>query len=348
MANVLNRITKELRFSVNTPDFPTSDWIVNPDMSAVAGLPPKFWQIIGDQVTAVDAAQREVIDDDEFIAEATDFRDSPDQTFGDGSDGEIDITAPRVLDGDLYPDILIVRNGQVLSTNGFRIIARRAIIVRGTIEADGKAANGATPGAGAVSGTMGGGGGGAAGGTGIGAAAPDLRTNSAPGYGGDGGKGGDSAGGTGGGGGRTTNTNRVRPRRLETAFSGSDVDFAVSGMLVRFQGGAGGGAGAGNGAASGGGGGGGGGMVVLAAPYIFVGPNGMICAKGGAGGDGASTCGGGGGGGGGVVQMVRAIIRNRGTISVAGGQGGRGPGAGAQRGQDGSPGRIITFKVTLD
>jgi hypothetical protein len=65
MANVLNRTTKELRFSVNTPDFPASDWIESPDMTAVAGFPPKYWDIVGDAVTLKDAAGRDAADSEE-------------------------------------------------------------------------------------------------------------------------------------------------------------------------------------------------------------------------------------------------------------------------------------------
>jgi len=32
MANVLNKITKQYLKSVNTPDYPTSEWIINPIM----------------------------------------------------------------------------------------------------------------------------------------------------------------------------------------------------------------------------------------------------------------------------------------------------------------------------
>jgi len=62
MANVLNRITKELLNSVNTPDFPTGDWIVNPDLSAVAGQPVKYWKIVGDSIQFMNSGERDVVD----------------------------------------------------------------------------------------------------------------------------------------------------------------------------------------------------------------------------------------------------------------------------------------------
>lgn len=55
MASVLHRTTKEYRGSANTPDFPAQDWVINPDMSAVAGQPVKYWAISGDTVTLMSA-----------------------------------------------------------------------------------------------------------------------------------------------------------------------------------------------------------------------------------------------------------------------------------------------------
>tara|TARA_R110002072_G_scaffold273239_5_gene433978 strand:+ start:12743 stop:13183 length:441 start_codon:yes stop_codon:yes gene_type:complete len=62
MAAVLHRTTKEYRASVSTPDFPTVDWIHNPDLSAVTGQPSKYWLITGDFITLMDKAARDVVD----------------------------------------------------------------------------------------------------------------------------------------------------------------------------------------------------------------------------------------------------------------------------------------------
>lgn len=60
MANVLHRITKEYLTSVNTPDFKRSEWIINPDLTAVetakVGLP--YWKIDGDQVLPMTTAEQ--------------------------------------------------------------------------------------------------------------------------------------------------------------------------------------------------------------------------------------------------------------------------------------------------
>ncbi len=62
MANVLNRITKRYLKSVNTPDYPVADWIINPDMAAVSDHPVKYWTITGDIVTLISQAARDAVD----------------------------------------------------------------------------------------------------------------------------------------------------------------------------------------------------------------------------------------------------------------------------------------------
>lgn len=73
MASVLNRTTKEYLPSVNTPDYPTVDWIINPDVSALAGVPTKYWNISGDTVTEMTQPEKDAVDAAEqanFIAQA--------------------------------------------------------------------------------------------------------------------------------------------------------------------------------------------------------------------------------------------------------------------------------------
>jgi len=62
MANVLNRSTLEYLGSVHTPDYPVGQWVINPDMSAVTGLPRKYWKLSGDIVTAMDATEQAAAD----------------------------------------------------------------------------------------------------------------------------------------------------------------------------------------------------------------------------------------------------------------------------------------------
>jgi hypothetical protein len=347
MANVLNRTTKQFLTSQNTPDFDPAQWIISPDLSAVAAFPSQYWTITGDVVTLMNVAQRNAVDDQSFIDQMTNLSSPPDQIFGDGSDGDMTIGSDTTLTQDIYPNILAISATFTLFPAGFRIIARRGIIIRGSLRNDGADAVGATGGAGAVSGTIGGGGAGITGIIGIGGAAADLNTNLSPGYGGAGGNGGTAVGGTIAGGlGGLVKTNvqaRVRPRRLDSLLLGGDIDSSVAGLLARFQGGAGGGAGAGAVANAGGGGGGGAGLMVIVAPFIFIDTTGLVTSRGGAAGNSTGgNAGGGGGGGGGVIFSVRQAVRNRGSFSMAGGAAGNGTGTGAN-GTAGSGGRVVQF-----
>lgn len=53
MASVLNRTTLQYIASANTPDYLTVDWIHNPVMSAVVGVPQRCWVVEGDIVRAM-------------------------------------------------------------------------------------------------------------------------------------------------------------------------------------------------------------------------------------------------------------------------------------------------------
>lgn len=68
MASVLNRTTKEFRASANTPDFPVANWIINPDLTAVAGQPIKYWIITGDVVSLASVGEQATIDAAEAAA----------------------------------------------------------------------------------------------------------------------------------------------------------------------------------------------------------------------------------------------------------------------------------------
>ena len=59
MADVLNRTTKTLLRSVNTPNYPTAQWIIDPDLSAVSGVPVEEWVIEGDAVRAMTTAEKD-------------------------------------------------------------------------------------------------------------------------------------------------------------------------------------------------------------------------------------------------------------------------------------------------
>ena len=59
MADVINRITKEFKRSVNTPDFPEDEWIINPVMPKCE---IKYLKIDGDSILEMSVAEKEIVD----------------------------------------------------------------------------------------------------------------------------------------------------------------------------------------------------------------------------------------------------------------------------------------------
>ena len=53
MATVLHRSTLEVRRKVNTPEFDTATWIINPDLSVVSRHPKRYWKIQPDDTVVL-------------------------------------------------------------------------------------------------------------------------------------------------------------------------------------------------------------------------------------------------------------------------------------------------------
>jgi hypothetical protein len=62
MSTVLHRTNKEVLYSVNTPDYPDVDWIINPDLVLVYGVPKKYWKITGDVVSEMNQSEKDIVD----------------------------------------------------------------------------------------------------------------------------------------------------------------------------------------------------------------------------------------------------------------------------------------------
>jgi hypothetical protein len=62
MSDVLNRTTKQYIKSVNTPDYPDIDWVINPDLSSVISIPSKYWKIEGDLVVEMNSEEKAAVD----------------------------------------------------------------------------------------------------------------------------------------------------------------------------------------------------------------------------------------------------------------------------------------------
>lgn len=87
MASVLHKTTMpaDYRPSVHSPDFPTANWFHNPDISAVAAVPTKYW-VLGQTVTEMDAGQKAAADTAEANAAKTAAKTAADSAI-DGNKG---------------------------------------------------------------------------------------------------------------------------------------------------------------------------------------------------------------------------------------------------------------------
>jgi len=62
MATVFNRTTSQLIRSVNTPDYNSAYWIINPDLTLVENVPQKYWKAAGDAVVEMTAQEKASVD----------------------------------------------------------------------------------------------------------------------------------------------------------------------------------------------------------------------------------------------------------------------------------------------
>lgn len=69
MADIVVVINGKLEYikSTNTPDYPTA--IVNPDLTALQGVPIKYWKILNGQVVEMTQSEKNAVD----TAEATEL-----------------------------------------------------------------------------------------------------------------------------------------------------------------------------------------------------------------------------------------------------------------------------------
>ena len=307
------------------------------------------------------AAGRALLDDATAAAQRSTLGTTAWPGFGQGRDGALAfdgvatpvggamlVGSTYTLVRDLAATTVTIATGVSVNTAGFKIRVSGKLQLVGTasIQYNGNAASGLTPGSAVSGGTCGGG---TAGGTGRStSAAGGAGGNQATCLGGAGGTGGAAAGGSpagGGGGGATAaaaTSGDVRdPPGLETGRLWTATAVVVP------SGGAGGGGGGHDGVSGvSGGGGSGAGTIYIACDEIDN--AGSITATGGAGAAATGTDNGGGGGGGGghILLVYRATSGSGlGTVTAAGGAGGALSGAGAV-GSAGSTGTVYTVQLT--
>lgn len=269
--------------------------------------------------------------------------------YGDGSDGDVTISADTTITSDMINGIknynnLTIDSTKILTCLGGIIFVNGTLTVNGTLSANGGNGSGASGGtasagpAGTSVSNGGGNGGVNAGGPGLPTASPLSATAIA--YGGAGGAGGAAAaaGGVSGLAVTLSTLTEAAQAKLPNIFTMGVILSRNATPIIITGSGRGGGGGAGSGAASGGGGGGGGGCLIIFARHVAG--SGTIRANGGNGADASGTGnkGGGGGGGGGFIALFTSDTSHSLTIEVNGGNGGAGIGTGAS-GSNGSTGR---------
>ena len=62
MSAVIHRTTLEYRPLASTGRFDPADWIINPDLSALAAVDKKYWKIVGDTVVEMDQGEKDAVD----------------------------------------------------------------------------------------------------------------------------------------------------------------------------------------------------------------------------------------------------------------------------------------------
>ncbi len=273
------------------------------------------------------------------------------QAFGDGSDGNVTVSAPLTLTRDMYYANLTISAGAAITPAGFRIFVSGILDITaapaGWLINKGGNASGATAGAAAPAATIGGSG---AGGAGLSSGANAVGSVGIAGdEGGSGGNGGRS-GGSASTGGATSSTGFVIKRWAVELLRGIALVLGGTGGTGGTTGVAG---------SVSGGGGGGGGIIYIAANTINRGGSTTAAGVQATGGNGAAgnnvgggtgPGGGGGGGGGWIYVIYKSLTGSTATnlFQASGGTGGNGGNAsttGGTGGTGGSGGRITLINI---
>ena len=69
MGNVLNRETLVILYSVNTPDYDPTYWVINPDLTILETVPMHYLKLVGDTLTEMTLEEKAAVDAAELLAE---------------------------------------------------------------------------------------------------------------------------------------------------------------------------------------------------------------------------------------------------------------------------------------
>jgi len=64
MSNVIHRTTTPIdyRKRMNTPDFPSGTWLINPDLSALSSVAQKYWKVVSETVVEMTQTEKDAVD----------------------------------------------------------------------------------------------------------------------------------------------------------------------------------------------------------------------------------------------------------------------------------------------
>lgn len=62
MISAIHRRTGQFIRNVRSPGLTSRDWLVNPDLSGVEGVPQRYWKVDGNRVVAMSRAERAAVD----------------------------------------------------------------------------------------------------------------------------------------------------------------------------------------------------------------------------------------------------------------------------------------------
>ena len=96
MSDVINKSTLRYLKSVHTPNYPTSEWLINP---VLPNCEQKYWRIVSGQVKEMTTTQKESVD----AAEANLLKENQKNTLVENKIREIAVEA-LISDGVLNAD----------------------------------------------------------------------------------------------------------------------------------------------------------------------------------------------------------------------------------------------------
>jgi hypothetical protein len=102
MASAIHRVTYAYYPSVNTPDFPVEHYVINPDLTGVAGVPQQYWKVVGDAVVEMTTEEKEAVDAVMFRASLV--------TFNSANEYWIDAYSGRIHNQEVWKAIQQMMN----------------------------------------------------------------------------------------------------------------------------------------------------------------------------------------------------------------------------------------------